>query len=275
MPTPRSSMPPAGRTSLRLRVSADVQALGSGFGDAIGPTAPRDGARLHRARPSPAGRQADRHRRVGRAEPQSELVRHVLTAHQAEYINQAEYISQGEYLAWLSPRVPAFSQFLFVDDAPNTHYKKGSKAYWSTFQSGLLTYPFDQPKPAYYAFGLPIWLPNPKHGSPVSVWGQIRPPAQRKAVLQFQGARLEQLGQRRHRRRLCARRFLHHHRPAALGRRPADQLVGPGQRRLRQPHRDRQLIARTAARQRPSAVYPVSDTRFLSSRSATGNVIVS
>ena len=98
---------------------------------------------------------------------------------------QAEYINEGEYMAWLNPRVPAFSQFLLVDNAPNTQYKKGTRAYWSTFQSGLLTYPFNQPKPAYYAFELPIWLPNPKHGSNVFVWGQIRPSAQRKAVLQF------------------------------------------------------------------------------------------
>jgi hypothetical protein len=98
---------------------------------------------------------------------------------------QAKYINEGEYMAWLNPRVPAFSQFLLVDNAPNTLYKKGTRAYWSTFQSGLLTYPFDQPKPAYYAFELPIWLPKPKHGSAVPVWGQIRPSSQRKALLQF------------------------------------------------------------------------------------------
>jgi hypothetical protein len=98
---------------------------------------------------------------------------------------QAEFINQGEYMAWTNPRVPSFSQFLLVDDGPNTQYKKGSRGYWSTFQSGLLTYPSDQPKPAYYAFELPIWLPQPKHGSHVYVWGQIRPQAPRKAVLQF------------------------------------------------------------------------------------------
>ncbi len=84
-----------------------------------------------------------------------------------------------------TPRVPSFAQFLLVDDAPNTQYKKGSRAYWATFQSGLLTYPFDQPKPAYYAFELPIWLPHPKHGANVLVWGQVRPPSPQTAVLQF------------------------------------------------------------------------------------------
>ncbi len=98
---------------------------------------------------------------------------------------QAEFINEGEYMAWANPRVPAFSQFLLVDNAPNTNDPKGSKAYWATFQSGLLFYPSDQPKPAYYAFELPLWLPHPQHGSNVSVWGQIRPPSSRTAILQF------------------------------------------------------------------------------------------
>lgn len=98
---------------------------------------------------------------------------------------QAQYLNEGEYMAWRNPRVPAFSQFLLVDSAPNPSYKKGTRAYWSTFQSGLLTYPNDRPKPAYYAFELPIWLPHPRHGSHVYVWGQVRPPVQRRAVLQF------------------------------------------------------------------------------------------
>jgi hypothetical protein len=98
---------------------------------------------------------------------------------------QAQFINEGEYMAWSNPRLPSFAQFLLVDNAPNKQYKKGSKPYWATFQSGLLTYPFDQPKPAYYAFELPIWLPHPTHGNHVLVWGQIRPPSQRTAVLQF------------------------------------------------------------------------------------------
>jgi hypothetical protein len=154
---------------------------------------------------------------------------------------QAEYLNQGEYMAWLNPRVPAFSQFLLVDGAPNTHYKKGTRAYWSTFQSGLLTYPFDQPKPAYYAFELPIWLPKPKHGSNVPVWGRIRPSSQRKAVLQFKargsgswanvatvtGSEPDGLF------------TTHVQLPSAGGLRVS--WSGPRQHHLRQPHRDRQL----------------------------------
>jgi hypothetical protein len=98
---------------------------------------------------------------------------------------QAEYLNQGEYMAWTNPRIKSFAQFLLVDDAPLSHYKKGSKAYWGTFQSGLLFYPSEKPKPAYYAFELPIWLPHPHHGKHVYVWAQIRPATGRTATFEF------------------------------------------------------------------------------------------
>lgn len=88
---------------------------------------------------------------------------------------QAEYVNEGEYMAWRDPRIKSFSQFLLTDAGPNPKYPPGSKPYWATFQSGLLFYGFGQPKPAYYAFELPLWLPHPVHGRHVSVWAQIRP----------------------------------------------------------------------------------------------------
>jgi hypothetical protein len=100
---------------------------------------------------------------------------------------QGEFINQGEYMAWHNPRVRTFAQFLLVDAGPNTNDTFGSKAYWATFQSGLLFYPSDKAKPAYYAFELPIWVPNPRHGPNVFVWAQIRPiNAARVGTLQFQ-----------------------------------------------------------------------------------------
>ncbi|MGH2870623.1 MAG: hypothetical protein ACRDNK_24025 [Solirubrobacteraceae bacterium] len=100
---------------------------------------------------------------------------------------QAEYLNQGEYMAFRNPRVRSFAQFLLVDDAPNTQYPVGSRAYWSTFDSGLLAYGSSQPKPAYYAFELPLWLPKARHGQHVYVWAQIRPSsAARVGTLQFQ-----------------------------------------------------------------------------------------
>jgi hypothetical protein len=100
---------------------------------------------------------------------------------------QAEYLNQGEYLAWRQSRVPAFAQFLLIDSGPNAHHPTGSKAYWATFQSGLLFFGSEKAKPAYAAFELPIWLPRAKHGPHVPVWAQIRPlNAPRRATLQFQ-----------------------------------------------------------------------------------------
>jgi hypothetical protein len=101
---------------------------------------------------------------------------------------QAEFINEGEYMAWKNPRVPSFAQFLLVDAAPNTHYNSSQRQYWGTFQSGLLSWPYDQPKPAFSAFELPLWVPNAKHGGSVEVWGQIRPKQPRTAALEFQPA---------------------------------------------------------------------------------------
>lgn len=100
---------------------------------------------------------------------------------------QAKYINEGEYMAWRIRRVRAFAQFLLVDDAPNASHPPGSRAYWSTFDSGLLFYPNGQAKLAYYAFELPIWVPKPRHGRHVYVWAQIRPTsAPRIGSLQFE-----------------------------------------------------------------------------------------
>ncbi len=99
---------------------------------------------------------------------------------------QATYINEGEYMAWKNQRVRSFGQFLLIDASPNPLYAVGSRAYWATFQSGLFLYNTDQPKPAYYAFELPLWLPHPRHGKHVSVWAQIRPRSPRSAQLQFQ-----------------------------------------------------------------------------------------
>ena len=87
-------------------------------------------------------------------------------------------------MAWRDPRIRSFAQFLLTDAAPNPLYPKGSKAYWSTFQSGLLFYPLGRPKPAYYAFELPLWLAKPHHGPRVPIWAQIRP-SPRIGTIQF------------------------------------------------------------------------------------------
>ena len=88
--------------------------------------------------------------------------------------DQAAWLDEGDYMTWADPFVKSFAQFLLVDSPPKPHTKKGSAAYWSTFQTGLM-YANGKPKPAYSSFAIPIWVPNPRPGASVTVWGQLRP----------------------------------------------------------------------------------------------------
>jgi hypothetical protein len=61
------------------------------------------------------------------------------------------------------------AQFLLVDDNPKQGAAPGSRLYWSTFQTGLLT-ASGVLKPAFTAYRIPIWVPSRS-----TVWGQLRP----------------------------------------------------------------------------------------------------
>lgn len=87
---------------------------------------------------------------------------------------QAEYINEGEYMAWRDPYVRVLAQFELVDAGPQTTEPLGSPLYWGTFQTGLVSLD-GVPKPAYYAYRIPIWIPNPRVGADVTVWGHLRP----------------------------------------------------------------------------------------------------
>ncbi|HEY5317166.1 MAG TPA: hypothetical protein VIJ20_04245, partial [Solirubrobacteraceae bacterium] len=87
---------------------------------------------------------------------------------------QAAYINEGEYMAWRDPYVRALAQFELVDAGPQAGEPVGSPAYWGTFQTGLMTLN-GVPKPAYYAYRIPIWVPRARTGPQVTVWGQLRP----------------------------------------------------------------------------------------------------
>jgi hypothetical protein len=87
---------------------------------------------------------------------------------------QAAWLNQGEFMTWQDSYVRGLAQFLLIDDSPRATAAKGSRAYWSTFQTGLL-FANESPKPSYSAFRIPIWLPHPRHGSRVTVWAQLRP----------------------------------------------------------------------------------------------------
>jgi hypothetical protein len=91
---------------------------------------------------------------------------------------QANWINLGDFLAYSDPRVIAMTQFLLRDAPPNRHHPKGSKAYWNTYQSGLLNGAGHR-KPAYGAYMLPLVLyPSGKDtttGMPLTgFWGQLR-----------------------------------------------------------------------------------------------------
>jgi hypothetical protein len=88
---------------------------------------------------------------------------------------QATWLNESEYMAWRYPYVGTLTQFELMDSAPTNTYKQGSYAYWTTsFQTGL-EFLGGQPKPAFAAYRIPIWLPVARHGRRVAIWGQLRP----------------------------------------------------------------------------------------------------
>lgn len=91
---------------------------------------------------------------------------------------QADYLAFAELLTYSNPRVAAHAQFLLRDVAPLTRFEKGSRPYWSTYQSGLYTQR-DTPKPAAQAYAFPfLAAPTARKagtGQPQTVvFGQLR-----------------------------------------------------------------------------------------------------
>ena len=88
---------------------------------------------------------------------------------------QAAYIAQAQRLAWSDPRVAGITQFLLRDDQPWTQYRKGSRAYWRTYQTGI-EFADGTPKPSYDAYRLPFVGPDAtRQGGTATLWGMIRP----------------------------------------------------------------------------------------------------
>jgi hypothetical protein len=81
----------------------------------------------------------------------------------------AYYINWAEYLSWRSGRIASSMQYL-VWDPP------ASKGPYNGFASGLF-FPNGQPKPAYSAYRLPLYLPHTSthRGWRLEVWGAARP----------------------------------------------------------------------------------------------------
>ncbi|MHB1833725.1 MAG: hypothetical protein ACYCXW_02040 [Solirubrobacteraceae bacterium] len=80
----------------------------------------------------------------------------------------AYYLNWAEYLTWLDPRIRSYDQYE-LQDPPKTPQDP------NPFASGLLT-AANAPKPAFYAFRMPIFLPvtSTAAGQPLLVWGGAR-----------------------------------------------------------------------------------------------------
>lgn len=83
---------------------------------------------------------------------------------------QNEQRALAERIAWSTPRVKAFSQYLLRDDAPIEGVPARER--YGRFESGL-KYNTGHRKPAFSGFRLP--LAALRKGSRVSLWGMVRP----------------------------------------------------------------------------------------------------
>jgi hypothetical protein len=77
----------------------------------------------------------------------------------------AYYLNWAEYITWQDPRIKSFDNFL-ITDPPGT----------AVFATGLKT-AAGQPKPAFDAFRMPLYLPVTRTAAkhPLLVWGDVRP----------------------------------------------------------------------------------------------------
>ena len=80
---------------------------------------------------------------------------------------QAAYLAISEHVAYVNPRVVAFSQYLMSDDPPRPDGYR-----YSGFESGLRSAD-GKPKPAYEGFRLPLAVEI--YGGSDVLWGLVRP----------------------------------------------------------------------------------------------------
>lgn len=85
---------------------------------------------------------------------------------------QAEYDAIAEHIAYSTPSVAAFSQYLLEDDPLGGPPGSSSHGGYIGFQTGL-EYVNGKPKPLYY--GWPVPLTVTKVGGHYDLWGLVRP----------------------------------------------------------------------------------------------------
>jgi hypothetical protein len=88
----------------------------------------------------------------------------------------ALYLNWAEYLHWHDRRIRSFSQYLLYDPLPALKSND-----WGSFASGLMNWSrpgrTPVPKPTYYAWRMPLYLPRTTAapGRSLEVWGCVRP----------------------------------------------------------------------------------------------------
>ena len=106
------------------------------------------------------------------------------------WARQAAYLNEAEEIAYRNRRVRSVSQFLLLDDGPNTTVPPDDFRYWgSTFQTGLITREGDL-KPAYTTWQRTFNMRprRVRRGRRLRAFGQLRPAANAahlRAELQF------------------------------------------------------------------------------------------
>ena len=101
---------------------------------------------------------------------------HPTDKHTGRFISPAaaaSYINWAEYLSWKWPRLASFMQYPVWDPSPNPSVANGV---YQGFSAGLFTYT-GAPKPAFYSYRLPLYLPltRTRAGRSLEVWGGVRP----------------------------------------------------------------------------------------------------
>jgi hypothetical protein len=88
---------------------------------------------------------------------------------------QAAWMSWAEYLTYRNRRIGSFAQFLLVDDAPRTQYRRSDPRHWVTWQSGFITTD-GREKPALEEFRRPIHVTpaRARRGRRARVFGMYR-----------------------------------------------------------------------------------------------------
>ena len=83
----------------------------------------------------------------------------------------AAYLNWAEYISYKNPRILSYDQYLLDDPEQPTAANDNGNA--NNYASGLESWN-GHPKPAYYAFRLPLYLPHTR-GHNLEVWGCARP----------------------------------------------------------------------------------------------------